>query len=133
MGISELLNIFCSLKQSIYHDHGCPYLPAESCVEQVCNGTKMSIMQVCFTMICLFHSGKLGADGMPRFRFQLLNQTGTMWYHAHISWLRASVHGPIVLRPRKFESFPFTSPKREITIMIGKGYLLFAIKKIFCH
>ncbi|XP_024397494.1 laccase-4 isoform X1 [Physcomitrium patens] len=55
-------------------------------------------------------------------RFQLLNQTGTMWYHAHISWLRASVHGPIVLRPRKFESFPFTSPKREITIMIGEWW-----------
>lgn len=44
-----------------------------------------------------------------------------MWYHAHISWLRASVHGPIVLQPRDSQPHPFPSPRHEITIMLGEA------------
>lgn len=44
-----------------------------------------------------------------------------MWYHAHISWLRASVHGAIVLKPRRSRPYPFDPPYREVTIILSKS------------
>jgi laccase len=74
-------------------------------------------------------------DGMPyvtqcplqqnasfTYRFQLLNQTGVLWYHAHTSWHRASIHGAIIVQPRKNVLYPFTTPSQEFTIILGEWW-----------
>ncbi|CAK9201154.1 unnamed protein product [Sphagnum troendelagicum] len=53
------------------------------------------------------------------YRFQLLNQTGTLWYHAHTSWHRASIHGAIIIYPHKDRGYPFPTPNREVPIILG--------------
>ncbi|KAH8948336.1 hypothetical protein BDL97_11G089100 [Sphagnum fallax] len=56
------------------------------------------------------------------YRFQLLNQTGVLWYHAHTSWHRASIHGAIIVQPRKNVFYPFTTPSKEFTIILGEWW-----------
>ncbi|TKW02104.1 hypothetical protein SEVIR_8G223000v4 [Setaria viridis] len=81
------------------------------------------------------------ADGVPMitqcpilpnqnftYRFNVAGQEGTLWWHAHVSFLRASVHGALIIRPRRgASSYPFPKPYKEIPIIIGAvedGYLL---------
>ncbi|CAN6204040.1 unnamed protein product [Urochloa humidicola] len=71
------------------------------------------------------------ADGVPMitqrpilpnhnftYRFNVSGQEGTLWWHAHVSCLRATVHGALIIRPRH-ESYPFPMPHMEIPIIIG--------------
>lgn len=46
-------------------------------------------------------------------------QEGTLWWHAHSSWLRATVYGALIIRPREGDSYPFTKPNRETTLLMG--------------
>ncbi|KAE8686339.1 Laccase-3 [Hibiscus syriacus] len=48
-------------------------------------------------------------------------QEGTLWWHAHSSWLRATVYGALIIRPKDDESYPFPKPKRETLILLGLG------------
>ncbi|CAH1432229.1 unnamed protein product [Lactuca virosa] len=34
------------------------------------------------------------------YRFNITGQEGTLWWHAHVQWLRATVYGALVIRPR---------------------------------
>jgi laccase len=54
------------------------------------------------------------------YRFRIVDQRGTLFYHAHISWLRATVHGAFIIRPKALVPYPFQSPVSEIPILIGK-------------
>ncbi|CAI0449558.1 unnamed protein product [Linum tenue] len=56
------------------------------------------------------------------YNFTITGQRGTLWYHAHISWLRSSVYGPMVILPRKNESFPFPKPYKQIPILFGEWF-----------
>ncbi|KAL2541813.1 Laccase-12 [Abeliophyllum distichum] len=47
---------------------------------------------------------------------------GTLWWHAHSSWLRATVYGALIIRPRLGESYPFPKPKRETPILLGEWW-----------
>ncbi|KAI3848955.1 hypothetical protein MKX03_015033, partial [Papaver bracteatum] len=60
-------------------------------------------------------------------------QRGTLWWHAHILWLRATVYGAIVIMPKEGTPFPFPQPFQEanlvldtyaLEVMLGKTYLL---------
>ncbi|KAK1600777.1 hypothetical protein QYE76_017988 [Lolium multiflorum] len=52
------------------------------------------------------------------YRFDVVGQEGTLWWHAHISTLRATMHGAIVIRP-KSGSYPFPKPHQDVPIVIA--------------
>ncbi|TVU19678.1 hypothetical protein EJB05_35842 [Eragrostis curvula] len=57
------------------------------------------------------------------YRFQIVGQRGTLWWHAHISWLRATVHGPIVILPPAGVPYPFSpAPHAEVPLMLGEWW-----------
>ncbi|RLM68862.1 laccase-15-like [Panicum miliaceum] len=76
------------------------------------------------------------ADGVPMitqcpiqpghnftYRFNVVGQEDTLWWHAHVSCLRASVHGPLIIRPRQgASSYPFPKPHTEVPIIIGEWW-----------
>nr|CAB3459825.1 unnamed protein product [Digitaria exilis] len=54
------------------------------------------------------------------YRFNVAGQVGTLWWHAHVSCLRGTLHGAIVIRPRDgTNSYPFPKPDREVPVVIG--------------
>ncbi|KAL6841358.1 hypothetical protein ACP4OV_028876 [Aristida adscensionis] len=56
------------------------------------------------------------------YRFRIAGQRGTLWWHAHISWLRATVHGPIVILPPAGVPYPFPAPDEELPLMLGEWW-----------
>ncbi|KAK8540160.1 hypothetical protein V6N12_046451 [Hibiscus sabdariffa] len=56
------------------------------------------------------------------YNFTITGQRGTLLWHAHISWLRATIYGPIIILPRRNESYPFQKPHKEVTIMFGEWF-----------
>lgn len=52
--------------------------------------------------------------------FNVTGQRGTLWWHAHIFWLRATVYGAIVIMPKQGTPFPFPQPDREEVILLGE-------------
>ncbi|KAM0837165.1 hypothetical protein ACQ4PT_061841 [Festuca glaucescens] len=48
---------------------------------------------------------------------------GTLWWHAHVGFLRATIHGALIIRPRSGRnSYPFPRPDKEIPIVIGEWW-----------
>ncbi|ONM27014.1 Laccase-15 [Zea mays] len=76
------------------------------------------------------------ADGVPMvtqcpirpnhsftYRFSVAGQEGTLWWHAHVSCLRGSVHGALIIRPRHgASSYPFPKPHKEVPLVIGEWW-----------
>uniref|UniRef100_A0A0D6R761 Laccase n=1 Tax=Araucaria cunninghamii TaxID=56994 RepID=A0A0D6R761_ARACU len=60
--------------------------------------------------------------GSYTYRFTIIGQEGTLWWHAHVSWLRASVYGAIVIYPRRGCPYPFAPPHGEIPILLGEWW-----------
>jgi len=59
------------------------------------------------------------------YRFNVVGQEGTLWWHAHVGCLRATVHGALIIRPRSRGSgslYPFPKPHKEIPIVIGEWW-----------
>ncbi|XP_031091251.1 laccase-7-like [Ipomoea triloba] len=56
------------------------------------------------------------------YKFKITRQEGTLWWHAHVSWLRATVHGALIIRPREGHSYPFPKPYREVPILLGEWW-----------
>ncbi|XP_031399176.1 laccase-7-like [Punica granatum] len=56
------------------------------------------------------------------YRFTITKQEGTLWWHAHVSWLRATVYGALVIRPRSGHKYPFPKPHREVPILLGEWW-----------
>ncbi|XP_051126795.1 laccase-11-like [Andrographis paniculata] len=54
--------------------------------------------------------------------FNVTGQRGTLWWHAHILWLRATVYGAIVILPPKGTPFPFPQPDREELVVFGEWW-----------
>ncbi|CAA0830516.1 Laccase-17 [Striga hermonthica] len=54
--------------------------------------------------------------------FTVTGQRGTLFWHAHISWLRATLYGPIIILPRQNETYPFKKPYKEVTMMFGEWW-----------
>ncbi|CAN1744806.1 LAC12, partial [Linum perenne] len=51
--------------------------------------------------------------GSYTYRFTIRGQEGTLWWHAHSSWLRATVYGALLVQPRNGTEFPFPKPSRQ--------------------
>ncbi|PIA54508.1 hypothetical protein AQUCO_00900808v1 [Aquilegia coerulea] len=54
------------------------------------------------------------------YKFNVTGQEGTLWWHAHVSVLRATVHGALIIRPRRGRSYPFPKPYKEVPIVLGE-------------
>ncbi|KAF3454850.1 hypothetical protein FNV43_RR05298 [Rhamnella rubrinervis] len=54
------------------------------------------------------------------YRFTIIDQEGTLWWHAHSRWLRATVYGVLIILP-KF-SYPFATPKQEFPVLLGEWF-----------
>ncbi|GAA0162394.1 hypothetical protein Leryth_006819 [Lithospermum erythrorhizon] len=54
--------------------------------------------------------------------FNVTGQRGTLWWHAHILWLRATVYGAIVIMPQQGTPFPFPQPDREEVLLLGEWW-----------
>ncbi|KAJ4761517.1 Laccase [Rhynchospora pubera] len=63
---------------------------------------------------------KLGANFTQRIQFT--EEEGTLWWHAHTDFDRATVHGAIVIHPRKGSTFPFPKPDKEVTLILGEWW-----------
>lgn len=58
------------------------------------------------------------------YNFTVREQRGTLFWHAHILWLRATVHGAIVILPKLALPYPFSKPKKEVVIILGNVFIL---------
>ncbi|KAI5071542.1 hypothetical protein GOP47_0013793 [Adiantum capillus-veneris] len=56
------------------------------------------------------------------YNFTVTGQRGTLWWHAHISWMRATVHGAFIIRPKVHHSYPFPPPTKEIPLVLGEWW-----------
>ncbi|XP_057724623.1 laccase-4-like [Arachis stenosperma] len=56
------------------------------------------------------------------YNFTLTGQRGTLWWHAHILWLRATVHGAIVILPKLGVPYPFPRPHMEQVIVLSEWW-----------
>ncbi|XP_010544851.1 PREDICTED: laccase-6 [Tarenaya hassleriana] len=57
------------------------------------------------------------------YNFTLTQQKGTFFWHAHVSWLRATVYGSLVVYPKAGVPYPFKKPFMENTIILGEYWL----------
>ncbi|KAG4393420.1 hypothetical protein GLYMA_03G073778v4 [Glycine max] len=56
------------------------------------------------------------------YKFNLTGQEGTLWWHAHSSFLRATVYGALLIRPRVGHSYPFPKVYQEVPILLGEWW-----------
>ncbi|KAH9326800.1 hypothetical protein KI387_006978, partial [Taxus chinensis] len=53
------------------------------------------------------------------YNFSVPEEEGTVWWHAHASYLRATVHGALIIYPRIGKRYPFRKPVAEVPIILG--------------
>lgn len=53
------------------------------------------------------------------YRIQLTTEEGTIWWHAHSGWARATVHGMVIVYPQQGTVYPFLKPDEEVPIILG--------------
>ncbi|KAA8536484.1 hypothetical protein F0562_028962 [Nyssa sinensis] len=56
------------------------------------------------------------------YRIKLTKEEGTIWWHAHSGWARATVHGMIIVYPRHGAHYPFSTPHAEVPIILGEWW-----------
>ncbi|MCL7052340.1 hypothetical protein MKW94_029983 [Papaver nudicaule] len=56
------------------------------------------------------------------YNFTITGQRGTLFWHAHISWLRATLYGPIIILPKPNVPYPFTKPYKEVPMIFGEWF-----------
>ncbi|KAG5530493.1 hypothetical protein RHGRI_025444 [Rhododendron griersonianum] len=50
------------------------------------------------------------------------SEEGTIWWHAHSDWSRATVHGPIIVYPKNGTTYPFSQPDDEFPIVLASWF-----------
>ncbi|KAF8404182.1 hypothetical protein HHK36_009063 [Tetracentron sinense] len=56
------------------------------------------------------------------YNFTIVGQRGTLLWHGHISWLRSTIYGAIVILPKRNISYPFAQPYKEVPIIFGEWW-----------
>ncbi|XP_041025660.1 laccase-4-like [Juglans microcarpa x Juglans regia] len=56
------------------------------------------------------------------YNFTITGQRGTLLWHAHILWLRATVHGALVILPKLGVPYPFPKPHKEIVVVLAEWW-----------
>ncbi|KAI7980283.1 Laccase-14 [Camellia lanceoleosa] len=82
-----------------------------------CEATKKSLVR---GRVCMQCPIKPGAN----FSYELIFSTeeGTLWWHAHSDWSRATVHGPIIIYPKVRTNYPFPKPDAEFPIVLASWF-----------
>ncbi|XP_077248526.1 laccase-6-like [Tasmannia lanceolata] len=62
------------------------------------------------------------------YEFTLVQQRGTLLWHAHVSWLRGTVYGAIVIYPKVGVPYPFTYPHEEHILILGEHWYKDVVK-----
>lgn len=57
------------------------------------------------------------------YEFTMYQQKGTFFWHAHVSWLRGTVYGPIVVYPKTGVPYPFPYPYEEHVLIFGTSHI----------
>ncbi|XP_048325936.1 laccase-15 isoform X1 [Ziziphus jujuba] len=52
----------------------------------------------------------------------LSTEEGTLWWHAHSEWDRATVCGALVIYPKKGTNYPFSKPHAEFPLILGEWW-----------
>ncbi|GLJ52123.1 hypothetical protein SUGI_1108630 [Cryptomeria japonica] len=60
--------------------------------------------------------------GRFTYKFTIIGQEGTLWWHAHVRWLRATLNGAIVIYPKLGSPYPFPQPSAEIPVVLGEWW-----------
>ncbi|KAA0060019.1 hypothetical protein IC582_027571 [Cucumis melo] len=60
--------------------------------------------------------------GSYTYRFTIEGQEGTLWWHAHSRWLRATVYGALIIYPKLASPHPFVMPKKEFPLLLGEWF-----------
>uniref|UniRef100_A0A0E0ML41 Laccase n=1 Tax=Oryza punctata TaxID=4537 RepID=A0A0E0ML41_ORYPU len=64
-------------------------------------------------------------DGNYTYRFNVTVQEGTLWWHSHFSFLRATVYGTLIIKPRGgAKAYPFPEPDEEEVVILGEWWKL---------
>ncbi|KGN54357.1 laccase-4 [Cucumis sativus] len=56
------------------------------------------------------------------YNFTVTGQRGTLLWHAHILWLRATVHGALVILPKLGVPYPFPAPNKEVVVVLAEWW-----------
>ncbi|CAF1926300.1 unnamed protein product [Brassica napus] len=56
------------------------------------------------------------------YRFDITGQEGTLFWHAHVVNLRATLHGALIIRPRSGRPYPFPKPYKEVPLVFGQWW-----------
>ncbi|XP_023519282.1 laccase-17 [Cucurbita pepo subsp. pepo] len=56
------------------------------------------------------------------YNYTIVGQRGTLFWHAHISWLRSTLYGPIIILPKHGVPYPFPKPHKEFPIIFGEWW-----------
>ncbi|KAL5991853.1 Laccase-17 [Asimina triloba] len=56
------------------------------------------------------------------YNFTITGQRGTLFWHAHLSWLRSTLYGPIIILPQLKTMYPFAKPDKEVPILFGEWW-----------
>ncbi|GAU49270.1 hypothetical protein TSUD_176310 [Trifolium subterraneum] len=56
------------------------------------------------------------------YNYTIKGQRGTLFWHAHISWLRSTLYGPLIILPKKNVQYPFVKPHKEVPIIFGEWF-----------
>ncbi|XP_059296666.1 laccase-4-like [Lycium ferocissimum] len=56
------------------------------------------------------------------YNFTITGQRGTLFWHAHILWLRATMHGAIVILPKLGVPYPFPKPDHEAIVVLAEWW-----------
>ncbi|KAJ8464795.1 hypothetical protein OPV22_027347 [Ensete ventricosum] len=56
------------------------------------------------------------------YNFTIVGQRGTLFWHAHISWLRTTLHGAIIILPELGVPYPFIKPYEEVPVIFGEWW-----------
>lgn len=67
-----------------------------------------------FITQCPIQPGK-----MYLYKIDITDEEGTIWWHAHSGWARATVHGAIIVYPKLGSGYPFPKPFFEVPIILG--------------
>ncbi|BAF29536.2 Os12g0258700 [Oryza sativa Japonica Group] len=61
--------------------------------------------------------------GNYTYRFNVTGQEGTLWWHSHFSFLRATVYGALIIKPRGgAKAYPFPVPDEEVVVILGEWW-----------
>ncbi|KAM7256182.1 hypothetical protein ACFE04_011923 [Oxalis oulophora] len=56
------------------------------------------------------------------YNFTITGQRGTLFWHAHINWYRSTVHGAIVILPKRGVPYPFPTPHKEVVVVLAEWW-----------